>query len=203
MDLANLCALVRQKATRRKRFMVGIAGPPAAGKSTLATQLRDALIATGESAIVVPMDGFHYDDVILNARGHRARKGAPYTFDVSGFEFLLKRIKARERDIAIPVFDRSLELSRAGADIIANETKFILVEGNYLLLKSAPWNKLKPLFDFTLYIDVPEAELVRRLKQRWDQHGFDETHAKNWIASNDLPNIREIKANSAKADLVV
>ena len=183
--------------------MIGIAGPPAAGKSTLATQLRDALIAAGESAIVVPMDGFHYDDAVLNALGHRARKGAPHTFDVAGFAVLLKRIKAREPDIAIPVFDRGLELSRNAAEIVSKDAKFILVEGNYLLLKSAPWNKLKQLFDFTLYIDVPEAELIRRLMQRWHEHGFDEAYAKNWIASNDLPNIREIQTNSAKADLVV
>src|SRR5665213_1350038 len=180
--------------------MIGIAGPPASGKSTLAEQLREAL---GENAVVVPMDGFHFDDAILNARGHRIRKGAPHTYDVAGFEVLLKRIKAREPDIAIPVFDRSLELSRNAADIVSKEAKFILVEGNYLLLKLAPWKRLSPLFDFTLYIDLPEAELIRRLTQRWHQHGFDEAYAKNWIASNDLPNIRVIQAERAKADLVV
>jgi pantothenate kinase len=202
-SVAEIAQRLRHQAGPVSRYMVSIAGPPAAGKSTLASQLRDELTKQRESAIVVPMDGFHYDDAILNARGHRARKGAPYTFDVTGFEVLLKRIKAREPDIAIPVFDRVMELSRAGADIITDETKFILVEGNYLLLKSAPWKKLKPLFDFTLYIDVPEAELMRRLMQRWHELGFDEAYAKNWIANNDLPNIREIQANSAKADVVV
>ncbi|MEO9167194.1 MAG: nucleoside triphosphate hydrolase [Aestuariivirga sp.] len=202
-SVAEIIQRLRHRAEPFSRYMVGITGPPASGKSTLAKQLRDALVSAGESAIVVPMDGFHYDDAILNARGQRARKGAPHTFDIPGFEVLLKRIKAREPDIAIPVFDRVMELSRAGADIISDQTKFILVEGNYLLLKSAPWNRLKPLFDFTLYIDVPEAELVRRLMQRWHEHGFDETYAKNWIASNDLLNIRVIQADSAEADLVV
>ncbi len=200
MEVSALTALLKRKASRNKRFMIGIAGAPASGKSTLAEQLREAL---GENAVVVPMDGFHFDDAILNARGHRTRKGAPHTYDVAGFEVLLKRIKAREPDIAIPVFDRSLELSRNAADIVSKEAKFILVEGNYLLLKSAPWNRLKPLFNFTLYIDLPEAELIRRLTQRWHEHGFDETYAKNWIASNDLPNIRVIQAGRANADLVV
>ncbi|HEY5364252.1 MAG TPA: nucleoside triphosphate hydrolase [Aestuariivirga sp.] len=200
MEISALTAFLKRKASRNKRFMIGIAGPPASGKSTLAEQLREAL---GENAVVVPMDGFHYDDAILNARGHRTRKGAPHTYDVAGFEVLLKRIKAREVDIAIPVFDRSLELSRNAADIVSKEAKFILVEGNYLLLKLAPWKRLSPLFDFTLYIDLPEAELVRRLMQRWHEHGFDETYAKKWIASNDLPNIRVIQAGSANADLVV
>ena len=137
------------KASGHERFMVAIAGAPAAGKSTLAEELRDKLLARGESAVVVPMDGYHFDDIILNARGHRSRKGAPYTFDVAGFEHLLRRIRSREPDIAIPVFDRTMELSRAGADIISAETRFILVEGNYLLLDEEPWSRLRLLFDFS------------------------------------------------------
>ena len=128
----EIASLLGQKAGKALRFMVGIAGPPGSGKSTIAAALREALIAKGESAVVVPMDGFHFDDAVLNARGHRLRKGAPFTFDVLGFEVLLKRIKAREPDIAIPVFDRTLELSRAAADIVDDGAKFVLVEGNYL-----------------------------------------------------------------------
>jgi pantothenate kinase len=183
--------------------MVAIAGAPASGKSTLAHELCAALRAAGETAIVVPMDGFHFDDAILNARGHRPRKGAPFTFDVAGFEVLLKRIKAREAEIAIPVFDRSMELSRAAADIVDGKAKFILVEGNYLLLKQKPWDQLKPLFDFSVYLNVPIEELERRLIQRWLDHGFDMAYAKNWIASNDLLNIHEVIKNSADADLTI
>ena len=183
--------------------MVAIAGPPGAGKSTLSSQLRDELIAMGETAVVVPMDGFHLDDIILNARGHRPRKGAPFTFDVGGFETLLRRIRSGEPEIFIPVFDRSLELSRNAADIVAASARIILVEGNYLLLKEAPWNRLKPLFDFTIYISVPEAELERRLTERILRHGHDLGFAESWIASNDMLNIRHVIENSAGADLKV
>ena len=183
--------------------MVAIAGPPGAGKSTLSAQLRDELVAMGEQAIVVPMDGYHFDDIILNARGHRPRKGAPHTFDAAGFESLLKRIKSGEPDIAIPVFDRHMELSRNAADIVAAAARIILIEGNYLLLKEAPWNRLKPLFDFTIYISVPEAELERRLTERILAHGHDLAFAKSWIASNDMLNIRHVIANSTGADLTV
>jgi pantothenate kinase len=202
-DVTKLASLIREKSGEALRFMVGVAGAPASGKSTLAEHLRDALLATGETAIVVPMDGFHYDDAVLNARGHRARKGAPHTYDVLGFEILLKRIKARERDIAIPVFDRTQELSRAAADIVTDEAKFIIVEGNYLLLKQAPWNRLKPIFDFTIYRSVPIEELEARLIKRWLDLGFDMDYAKNWIASNDLLNIKIVIAESSEADLVV
>ncbi len=202
-DVNDVASLLCEKSGKALRFMVGIAGPPGAGKSTVSAALRDALIAKGETAIVVPMDGFHFDDAVLNKRGHRPRKGAPFTFDVYGFEVLLKRIKAREPDIAIPVFDRTMELSRAAADIVTDEAKFILVEGNYLFLQSAPWDRLKSLFDFTLFINVAEAELERRLMSRIVAHGHDETYAKNWIASNDMLNIREVQEKSVVADLLI
>ena len=192
--------MTKRKAGRRKRVVIGIAEPPGSGKSTLAEQLHEAL---GENAVVVPMDGFHFDDVILNARGDRARKGAPHTFDVAGFEFLLKRIRSREADIAIPVFDRTQELSRAGGAIISLDAKFIVVEGNYLLLKTAGWKRLKKLFDYTVFLNVPIAELERRLIARWLGFGFDEASAKAKALGNDIPNAKLVIEKSAKADVVV
>lgn len=200
---SGLAGQIRDRARGASRFMVAIAGAPASGKSTLAARLRDELVAAGESAIVVPMDGFHFDDIVLNARGHRSRKGAPFTFDVAGFEVLLKRIRAVEPEIAIPVFDRSMELSRAAADIVDDKARIVLVEGNYLLLDREPWRKLRPQFDFTVYLKVPVEELERRLVKRWLDHGFDMAYATNWIASNDLPNIREVMEASAPADLTL
>lgn len=202
-DIASLIHSVRERAAGKDRFMVAIAGAPGSGKSTLAHKLKVELEARGESAIVVPMDGFHFDDIILNQRGHRPRKGAPFTFDVRGFEVLLKRIRAREDEIAIPVFDRTMELARAGADIVDPAAKMIIVEGNYLLLQSAPWDRLKALFDFSVFIDVQKSELERRLIQRWLDHGFDMDYARNWVASNDLLNIDAVIAGSAKADFVL
>jgi pantothenate kinase len=203
VDVAALAETIRAKVAAAPRHMVAIAGAPASGKSTLAEALCQALTALGEAAAVVPMDGFHFDDIVLNARGHRARKGAPFTFDVAGFEVLLRRIRSCEPDIAIPVFDRSMELSRAAAGIVAAQSRFILIEGNYLLLNEPPWDRLRSLFDYTIYLNVPKEELERRLVQRWLGHGFDKTYAANWIASNDMPNILTVIAKSGPADLTV
>jgi pantothenate kinase len=199
-------ALATELVTRAgdaARFMIGLAGPPGSGKTTLAEDLRKALVARGESAVVVPMDGFHFDDIVLNARGQRARKGAWFTFDARGFLLLLQRIRAIEPDIAIPVFDRHMELSRAAADVIDAKARFIIVEGLYLLLQREPWSALKPLFDVSIFLKVEKPELERRLTQRILAHGHNADYAKRWIASNDMLNADEVLANSAAADITL
>lgn len=199
MTPAQLAQTIGAKARPQGRFLTALAGPPGAGKSTLAAELVAAL---GQGAKAVPMDGFHYDDAVLIARGARARKGAPDTFDVAGFRHLLTRLRA-EDEVAIPLFDRDLEISRAGADIVGPQDRILIVEGNYLLLNEAPWPDLAPLFDLTIWIDVPEAELDRRLLARWAHYGKTSAEARAWIDGNDMPNIRRVVAGSRPADLVI
>ena len=200
-EIATLAATIFRRAAGARRFIVAIAGPPGAGKSTIAEELRTLL--PEHSAIVVPMDGFHYDNAILERRGLRSRKGAPETFDFAGFDHLLKRIRAGEPDIAIPVFDRTMELARAGAEIIATGSKFVLVEGNYLLLDEEPWSNLAPLLDLAVFLDVPRPELERRLLQRWDDHGRSEEDARAWVSSNDMPNVDRVLQRRRKADITI
>lgn len=200
-ELATVAATIFKRAAKADRFIVAIAGPPASGKSTRAEALAE-LFPEGAAA-VIPMDGFHYDDRVLDQLGLRARKGAPETFDFAGFAMLLRRLKAREADVAIPRFDRDLEISRAGAALVPARTKFLLVEGNYLLLDEAPWNTLAPLFDFTIFVDVPRDELERRLVERWRHHGREEAAARNWIDTNDMPNIDRVLRSRRQADLVL
>ncbi len=185
------------------RFLVAIAGPPGSGKSTLSAALGDALKAKGQTAVVVPMDGYHLDNSVLEARGTRDRKGAPHTFDAAGFVHLVERIKAREPEIAIPVFDRSMDLSRAAAEIVASDTRFIIIEGLYLLLKREPWARLKPLFDYSVFINPPKEEIERRLIGRWKLLGKDATFARHWMTTNDFPNLDIVVQESASADLMV
>lgn len=199
MTPTGLAKLIRARAEGPGRFLVALAGPPASGKSTLAASLAEAL---SPGARVVPMDGFHYDDAVLEARGLRARKGSPPTFDAMGFLHLLRRLREEEA-VAIPIFDRAMELSRAGADIVGPEDRILIVEGNYLLLDEVPWRAMAPLFDLTVFLDVPEAELVRRLTARWKHHGREDQAARDWIESNDLPNALTVITRSRPAEITL
>lgn len=149
------------------------------------------------------MDGFHYDNAVLDALGLRARKGAPETFDYGGFANTLCRVRSREPEIAIPIFDRPADLARAGAALIRQTTRYVVVEGNYLLLDEEPWSGLKPLFDLTIFLEVSRTELERRLLQRWANLGYPEDKARHWVTSNDLPNVDRVLARRRSADIVL
>ena len=194
-----LVTLIQARARGKRRFIVAIAGPPGSGKSTLAAAVAQAL---GLGARVVPMDGFHFDDTVLLQRGLRSRKGAPQTYDAHGFIHLLHRLRSGG-DVAIPVFDRQLELSRAAADVVTDADQVLLVEGNYLLLNEPPWTDLAPLFDLSVFVDVPEAELDRRLLARWAHYGKTPAAARAWIDGNDLPNIRKVLNGSRTPDVQI
>lgn len=195
--LADLIAT--RAAGHDGRFLCALAGPPGAGKSTLAAAVVKAL---GPGARAVPMDGFHYDDAVLDTLGLRARKGAPETFDVAGFAHLLHRLRA-EASVAIPVFDRSLEISRAGAEIVGPDDRILVVEGNWLLLNEPPWDALGPMFDLTAWIEVDLTELDRRLMDRWAHYGKSPQDARDWIKGNDMPNILRAQSGSRPADVVI
>ncbi|MBP2551738.1 pantothenate kinase [Neorhizobium galegae] len=195
----------RFNAFGRRRILVAIAGAPGSGKSTLAEHVVDLLGKDfGAQAALFPMDGYHYDDAVLNEMGRRPFKGAIDTFDAHGFRHMLQRLKANEDDvIAVPVFDRSIEIARAGGRLIAQSTEIIVCEGNYLLAQQAPWDRLKPIFDLTVFVDVDVDELRRRLQERWRGFGLPAEEIAQKVEKNDLPNGLFIMSNSAEPDLRV
>lgn len=180
------------------RSIIAIAGAPGSGKSTLADQIA----ADIPGAHILPMDGFHYDDAILRDRGRLPWKGAPDTFDVAGLIATLTRLK-QGGPVAVPVFDRDLELSRANARIIPEDAKLIVVEGNYLLLDRAPWDQLSGAFDLTMMVNVDEPELRRRLTARWQHYRLTADQIAHKLDQNDLPNGRLVRDASRAADITI
>jgi pantothenate kinase len=201
---AHVEALLRD-VPAGERIIVAIAGAPASGKSTIAAALEQHLDAVEPgSAALLPMDGYHYDDEVLVPRGWRPRKGAPHTFDVGGYASSLRRLKAGdEPSVAVPRFDRDIEIARAGAIIIEPSARLIITEGNWLLLEDEPWPMLRPYFDHTALVVTDMATLEQRNRQRWVDYDFTEEMIRAKLDDNDMPNARLVYERSAEPDWIV
>lgn len=204
-ELTELADVLEARAAGGQRVIAALAGAPGSGKSTLADKLVGKLNGRQPGlAAVLPMDGYHYDDLYLVPAGLRPRKGAPMTFDVGGLFHTLQRLRARdEAEVAVPVFDRKIEIARAGARLIPRETPVIVVEGNWLLLNQSPWDRLRPMFDVTVMVEVAEHALRTRLRGRWERLGLTEAEIIEKLEENDLPNGRWVRDGSVRADFRV
>ncbi len=185
-----------------QRVILGLAGTPGAGKSSLAEALGESF---GVSATVVPMDGFHLANVELARLGLSGRKGAPQTFDVHGYVALLRRIRTAgsETTVYAPVFRRDIEEPIAGAIAVLPQHRLVITEGNYLLLNHAGWASVAPLLDLTWYVDIDAAARHARLVARHMHFGRSRTEAEHWIASNDALNADLVETSKDRADRIV
>ncbi|KJZ20438.1 sugar transporter [Loktanella sp. S4079] len=181
------------------RQIVAITGAPASGKTTLAAELARRLNAQRRSAVVVPMDGFHLDNAILEAEGLIQRKGAPETFDADGFIRLVHALRAG-KDVYAPKFDRTRDISVAGAVKVSADVQFIIVEGNYLMFDEEPWRELVPLWDMSARLEVPMPELRARLIHRWLSLSYSSAVATRRAEGNDIPNAQRVMDRALPCD---
>lgn len=180
---------------RGRRRLVALAGPPASGKTTQAHALVKYLNQLGARAVLVPMDGFHLDNRILTQRRLLHRKGAPETFDATGFIKLVQSI-VEDEEVFFPVFERNIDCSIAGAGVVSPAHDTVIVEGNYLLLTQDPWHQLHKIWDYSMLISAPKDVLRQRLIQRWLDQGLSEQAAIEKTESNDLLNIETVLRES-------
>ena len=181
--------LAKDETREGRRILVGIAGAPGSGKSTLSSELVRILNLQKLRSAIVPMDGFHLDNRVLDDLGLRSRKGSPESFDAAGFLHMMRRVKAGE-EVFAPIFDRPRDIAIAGAQAVSSDTRVVVCEGNYLLLDEPPWNALHELWDISAWIEVALPELRARLIHRWLSHGFSRTVATQRTEQNDLRNVR-------------
>jgi pantothenate kinase len=183
------------------RRLLGVVGPPGAGKSTLAALMAQAL---GERAQAVPMDGYHLAQVELERLGRAQRKGAPDTFDAAGYAALLRRLRDQpaHETVYAPDFRRAIEEPVAGALPVFPHTPLVITEGNYLLLDDEPaWAPVAGLLDEVWYLQVDAGLRLERLTARHVQFGRSREQALAWIAQTDEPNARRIEACAHRAGL--
>ena len=155
------------------------------------------------SAALVPMDGFHLDNSVLVQLGRLFRKGAPDTFDAYGLCNAVSALAQGGRDVFLPTFDREKDQALAGHLHVRQQTKIIVLEGNYLLLDDEPWNELRPFFTGSIFLAPAIETLEHRLKCRWKGLGFSEEEADQKTYGNDMVNARLVLENSIPADLIL
>ena len=189
------------------RFIVGIVGFPGAGKSTLSGGLVEAVNAVlpkGQRAQILPMDGYHLPNEILDNLGLRSLKGIPDTFDAEGFVGLLEKVRqVPPQFLSAPAFDRTIDGSIAGAIKIDPDVRVIVTEGNYLLHDQGKWRDIAGLLDDSWFLDT-SLEIIRpRLIARHVEGGRSEEEAIAKVESTDLPNARLIEKTRCRARAIV
>lgn len=200
----SIAQLAGELAVGGRRRIIGLAGAPGAGKSTVADHLIDALGERGIVAVTVPMDGFHLADDSLRRLGRLDRKGALDTFDGYGYVALLRRLRSEtDHTVFAPGFDRDLEQPLAAAIGVDPEVSVVITEGNYLLVDAEPWQQVPRLLDEVVFVRLDDELRRERLVARHVQFGKSLEQARAWVERVDEPNAQLIAATAVRAARVL
>lgn len=199
--------LIERKAPPKQRGVLAIAGVPGSGKSTLANALINTLNSAQLGiAVGLPMDAYHMTNAKLVRLGLRNRKGAPQTFEAQQYFKQLAQARDATKRMSLPTFDREIGdpvYTGKPEHTVDQNTRYLVTEGNYLLLDALPWTAIDELAELRVWIDIPADRAKRQTIQRHIQFGKTPQEAKHWYETNDQLNADLITQQSRHADLLV
>lgn len=202
--LDRLEALRRQHS---RRVVVGIAGPPGGGKTTLVVDVLAGAGARAELAgrmAHVPMDGFHLTNAELDRLGRRDRKGAPDTFDARAYAGVLAAVRDPRRPVVTaPSFDHVVGEPVPDAIAVPADADVVVTEGNYLLLGEGDWQAVPPLLDEVWFCALDDTVRQQRLIARHVEAGREPEDARAWVSRSDEANALLVTPTAAHADVVL
>ena len=201
-EISQAMDALRRRLTSGSRTILGIVGAPGSGKSTFAAWIQQQF-GPG-SAVVVPMDGFHPGNAIIDGTPLRTRKGAIDTFDAGGYLSLLRRLVRRDESVVYaPEFRRTIDEPVAASIAIPAEVPLVITEGNYLLAEQEPWKEVRAQLDEVWFVDTPPALRLSRLVARHVEFGMEPGAAQAWAEGPDETNAVLIQATRPAADRII
>ncbi|MEM1027711.1 MAG: nucleoside/nucleotide kinase family protein [Planctomycetota bacterium] len=188
----------------QQRWMLGIAGIAASGKSTLAERLVAAANAHQPgSAAFIPMDGFHLSNAQLIEQGWKQRKGAPFTYDAEAYVDVLRRFREAAAVGGYPVYCRKAHEPVSSAQPITHDVRLIVTEGQYLLSPEPPWSALGEVLDECWWLDVTPDQARKWLMKRDTAVGRSVEEAEAKYQRNDRLNIEFVLTGRREPDRIV
>ncbi|WP_018760814.1 nucleoside/nucleotide kinase family protein [Arthrobacter sp. 135MFCol5.1] len=201
-EIVQAVDALRRRLAPETRTILGIAGAPGSGKSTFAAWLQEQF--SPGTAVVVPMDGFHLGNAIIEGTPLRERKGAIDTFDGGGYLSLLRRLARRDEAVVYaPEFRRTLDEPVAASIAVPADVPLVITEGNYLLAGQEPWKEVRAQLDEVWFLETPPALRLQRLVDRHVSFGMDRAAALAWATGPDEANARLIQADRQAADRII
>ena len=214
--LERVAALVPTCADRPS--VVGITGAVAAGKSTSAARLAEALAP--RAATVVSTDGFLMTNAELVEHGTFPRKGEPDTYDVEALADFVRDVRAGTRATA-PVYSHLVYDRVAEESLVVESVDVLVLEGLHLLHdRFAP---VREILDLSVFLDAADVDLevwyVERLRnlvaearstpgafeffRSLEPRDCDEVARMIWTSVNAPNNARFVRPTRDRADVVI
>ena len=202
-------------------YVVGVAGSVAAGKSTFAAALADAIAAWPERVAAIATDGYLFANIVLAERNIAMRKGFPESYDVEALRRDLAAIKAGAQ-VAMPRYSHVTYDVDRDNPLIVEKPGVLILDGLHLAqIETAGAPRL---IDTLIYLDAAEAVIEKWFTDRllplmvagrddpqsfyhrfreWDDAARRDFAKRVWEGIN-LPNLRDhIARDRDAADIVV